>query len=61
VEALSQRQPSCASWQRGLTPPAKEEEILRLRKKSMVIRETAKRADCSYDVARIFLLNQKKS
>ncbi len=44
---------------RGLTP-AKEGEILRLRKQGMIIREIAKRVGCSYDVARIFLLNQKK-
>lgn len=44
---------------RGLTP-AKEGEILRLRKQGMVIREIAKRVGCSYDVARMFLLNQKK-
>ena len=42
---------------RGLTP-AKEEEILRLRKQGMIIREIAKRVGCSYDVARIFLLNR---
>ena len=41
---------------RGLTP-AKEEEILRLRKQGMIIREIAKRVGCSYDAARIFLLN----
>lgn len=40
---------------RGLTP-AKEEEILRLRKQGMVIREIAKRVGCSYDTARLFLL-----
>lgn len=44
---------------RGLTP-AKEGEILRLRKQGMIIREIAKRVGCSYDVARIFLLNQNK-
>ena len=43
---------------RGLTP-AKEGEILRLRKQGMIIREIAKRVGCSYDVARIFLLNHK--
>lgn len=40
---------------RGITP-AKEEEILRLRKQGMIIREIAKRVGCSYDVARLFLL-----
>ena len=40
---------------RGLTP-AKEKEILRLRKQGMVIREIAKRVGCSYDTARLFLL-----
>ena len=45
---------------RGLNP-AKEEEILRLQKQGMVIREIAKRVGCSYDVARIFLLNQRKN
>ena len=44
---------------RGLNP-AKEEEILRLQKQGMIIREIAKRVGCSYDVARIFLLSQKK-
>ena len=43
----------------GLTP-GKEEEILRLRKQGMIIREISKRVGCSYDVVRIFLLNQKK-
>lgn len=42
---------------RGLTP-AKEKEILRLRKQGMVIREIAKRVGCSYDTARLFLLAQ---
>lgn len=45
---------------RGLTP-AKEGEILRFRKQGMIIRDIAKRVGCSYDVARIFLLNQKKA
>ncbi|MDO5866107.1 MULTISPECIES: helix-turn-helix domain-containing protein [Paenarthrobacter] len=40
---------------RGLTP-AKEKEILRLRKHGMVIRDIAKRVGCSYDTARLFLL-----
>lgn len=40
---------------RGLTP-AKEEEILRLRRQGMIIREIAKRVGCSYDTARKFLL-----
>ncbi|NWL12132.1 hypothetical protein DM793_12650 [Paenarthrobacter nitroguajacolicus] len=40
---------------RGLTP-AKENEILRLRRQGMVIREIAKRVGCSYDTARLFLL-----
>jgi transposase len=40
---------------RGLTP-AKEKEILRLRKQGMIIRDIAKRVGCSYDTARIFLL-----
>ena len=44
---------------RGLTP-AKEGEILRLRKQGMIIREIAKRVDCSYDVARLFLLGANK-
>ena len=44
---------------RGLTP-GKEEEILRLRKQGMIIREIAKRVGCSYDVARIFLLDQSE-
>jgi DNA invertase Pin-like site-specific DNA recombinase len=44
---------------RGPTP-VKEEEILRLRKQGMIIREIAKRVGCSYDVTRIFLLNQNK-
>jgi transposase-like protein len=44
---------------RGLTP-GKEEEILRLRKQGMIIRKIAKRVGCSYDVARIFLLNRSK-
>jgi DNA invertase Pin-like site-specific DNA recombinase len=39
---------------RGLTP-AKEEEILRLRKQGMTIRNIAKQVGCSYDTARIFL------
>jgi len=43
---------------RGLTP-GKEEEILRLRKQGMIIREIAKRVGCSYDMARIFLLDHK--
>jgi DNA invertase Pin-like site-specific DNA recombinase len=41
---------------RGLTP-AKEEEILRLRKQGMIIREIAKCVGCSYDTARLFLLS----
>jgi DNA invertase Pin-like site-specific DNA recombinase len=41
---------------RGLTL-GKEEEVLRLRKQGMVIREIAKRVGCSYDIVRIFLLN----
>lgn len=44
---------------RGLTP-VKEQEILRLRKQGMIIREIAKRVGCSYDAARLFLLNQNK-
>ncbi|NKR13585.1 hypothetical protein A5N17_21870 [Arthrobacter sp. D2] len=40
---------------RGLTP-AKEKEILRLRRQGMIIREIAKRVGCSYDTARLFLL-----
>ncbi|WP_443111003.1 helix-turn-helix domain-containing protein [Arthrobacter sp. CAL618] len=40
---------------RGLTP-AKEKEILRLRKQGMIIRDIAKRIGCSYDTARKFLL-----
>lgn len=40
---------------RGLTP-AKEKEILRLRKQGMIIRSIAKRVGCSYDTARKFLL-----
>ena len=44
---------------RGLTP-AKEGEILRLRKQGMIIREIAKRVDCSYDVASLFLLGANK-
>lgn len=40
---------------RGLTP-GQEEEILRLRKQGMIIREIAKRVGCSYDTARLFLL-----
>ena len=47
-----------ASRPRGLTP-AKEKEILRLRRQGMIIREIAKRVGCSYDVARLFLLGQK--
>lgn len=46
-----------ASRPRGLTP-SKEQEILRLRKQGVVIREIAKRVGCSYDVARLFLLGQ---
>ncbi|WP_434615674.1 helix-turn-helix domain-containing protein [Arthrobacter sp. A5] len=42
---------------RGLTP-AKEKEILRLRKQGMVIRDIAKRVGCSYDTARLFLLSR---
>lgn len=42
---------------RGLTP-AKEKEILRLRKQGMIIREIATRVGCSYDTARLFLLAQ---
>lgn len=41
---------------RGLTP-AKENEIRRLRKQGMIIREIAKQVGCSYDTARIFLLH----
>ncbi|MHA7141063.1 hypothetical protein ACX80T_05985 [Arthrobacter sp. Sr33] len=44
---------------RGLTP-AKEKEILRLRRQGVIIREIAKRVGCSYDTARIFLLSHKK-
>lgn len=44
---------------RGLTP-AKETEILCLRKQGMIIREIAKRVGCSYDVARIFLLGKSE-
>jgi DNA-binding NarL/FixJ family response regulator len=43
---------------RGLTP-AKENEILRLRKQGMIIRDIAKRVGCSYDTARMFLLRRK--
>ena len=43
-----------ASRPRGPTP-AKEKEILRLRRQG----EIAKRVGCSYDVARLFLLGQK--
>lgn len=39
----------------GLTP-AKEKEILRLRKQGMIIREIAKRVGYSYDTVRLFLL-----
>ncbi|MDZ4352726.1 MAG: helix-turn-helix domain-containing protein [Arthrobacter sp.] len=42
---------------RGLTP-AKEKEILKLRKQGMNIRSIAKRVGCSYDTARIFLLTR---
>lgn len=45
---------------RGLTP-AKEGEILRLRKQGMIIRDIAKRVGCSYDTARIFLLTRSKA
>ncbi|HCJ54985.1 MAG TPA: helix-turn-helix domain containing protein [Glutamicibacter sp.] len=41
--------------QRGLTP-AKEREILRLRKQGFIIRDIAQRVGCSYDTARKFLL-----
>lgn len=44
-----------ASRPRGLTP-AKEKEILRLRKQGMIIRDIAKEVGCSYDTARMFLL-----
>jgi DNA invertase Pin-like site-specific DNA recombinase len=44
---------------RGLTP-AKEAEILRLRKQGMIIREIARRVGCSYDTARIFLLSANR-
>jgi DNA-binding NarL/FixJ family response regulator len=44
---------------RGLTP-AKEKEILRLRRQGMIIRDIAKRVGCSYDTARVFLLNQSR-
>lgn len=47
-----------ASRPRGLTP-AKEKEILLLRKQGIIIREIAKRVGCSYDTARIFLLGAK--
>lgn len=40
---------------RGLTP-AKEREILQLRKQGMIIRDIAKHVGCSYDTARLFLL-----
>ncbi|GAA1344316.1 hypothetical protein [Arthrobacter roseus] len=40
---------------RGLTT-AKEEEIIRLRRQGMIIRDIAKRVGCSYDTARKFLL-----
>jgi DNA invertase Pin-like site-specific DNA recombinase len=43
---------------RGLTP-AKEKEILRLRRQGIFIRKIAKQVGCSYDTARIFLLSQK--
>jgi DNA invertase Pin-like site-specific DNA recombinase len=43
---------------RGLTP-AKEKEILRLRKTGMIIRDIAKRVGCSYDTARKFLLEHR--
>lgn len=45
---------------RGLTP-AKEGEILRLRKQGVVIREIAKQVGCSYDTARIFLLSYART
>ena len=45
---------------RGLTP-AKEKEILRLRKQEMIIRKIAKQVGSSYDTARIFLLGQCKN
>lgn len=38
--------------------PAKEKEILRLRKQGMIIRDIAKRIGCSYDTARKFLLKE---
>lgn len=41
---------------RGLTP-AKQREILRLRKQGLIIRAIAKRVGCSYDTARKFLLS----
>jgi transposase len=50
-----------ACEQDGESSAAKKEEILRLRKQGMIIREIAKRVGCSYDVARLFLLNQKKT
>ncbi|UEL27985.1 helix-turn-helix domain-containing protein [Pseudarthrobacter sp. L1SW] len=40
----------------GLTP-AKEKEILRLRRQGVIIRNIAKSVGCSYDTARIFLLS----
>ncbi|KUM35359.1 hypothetical protein AR689_15105 [Arthrobacter sp. EpRS71] len=40
---------------RGLTP-AKEREILRLRKQGLIIRKIAVQVGCSYDTARKFLL-----
>lgn len=43
---------------RGLTP-AKEKEILRLRKQGMIIRDIAKRVGCSYDTARKFILSAR--
>ncbi|MFW0768901.1 helix-turn-helix domain-containing protein [Arthrobacter koreensis] len=49
-----------ASRPRGLTP-AKEKEIIRLRKQGMVIREIARRVGCSYDTARLFLLAKDRS
>lgn len=43
---------------RGLTP-GKEEEILRLCKQGMIIREIAKCVGCSYDTARLFLKGKR--
>jgi transposase-like protein len=45
-----------ASRPRGLIP-AKEKEILRLRKQGMIIRKIAKEVGCSYDTVRKFILS----